>query len=701
MGAVTACLACRSLKSKCQRATVDETCRRCSRLGVACESIPRRLGRKLGSKNVPKDGDGKDKRSRSHDDRSSSEASSYRPTKERRLSHWQREESPAEDGSPSPESPMSDDRPTSPFSNMLNILSRVANDMPRDSKPLGAGESPSLPFDREKFLDLYRQASGTLDPDPFMGMAVLEQGLDQLFGGQEQDTDIEQGEEGIYARIDQPRRDLEPHLDPVTNGLITEREARDLLSVYWSRCHPITRILDPKIHTMDYMRATSCGLFTSVLQVAAQCLPVSQHSAGIVARLDNHIDTLYQIIARKGMQSLELCQSMLIHNTYIRANKQHQTWPNVSMSIGMALETRLEINTLPAYMFDDPIYAHISPERKRRNIQRFWLVLTDSDKKMSFIRGRRPLLRDNVIPSMLNLDKWYQEADALPCDVVSCSSYAFQNSAATLQRNIQRTMVSQSAFTFQMHMKRVDDTLNQWRKTWYNRLSRDDQIRAEHDLRATRFALLMTPYEHRLNTGDMKEIEHDECLVAGLDLCKDAIPFLGGAVRNITPGRLYLVGYVSLCTLRIMDATSKDEGGHTPDISVFHLSILSALSSRLRDIKAHPNIAVIGSVLGRRLLCACRKVAASTLGVAMDVPTPISEDALNLLGQGMPGPGATDLSGIVRGDVPESLGGIGSLGPLDLAFSFDFTHLGDINPFLENDFTDFSSIPFGSLPPAY
>ncbi|WVQ72610.1 hypothetical protein IAR50_002168 [Cryptococcus sp. DSM 104548] len=700
MGAVTACLACRSLKSKCQRTTVDDTCRRCSRLGVACESIPRRLGRKLGSKNVPKDGDGKRKRSTSlQDDGSSSAGSSY-PVKGRRPSHWLREESPAEDGSPAPETPMSNERPPSPFSNMLNILSRVANDMPRASKPLGTAESPGLPFDREKFLDLYRQASGTLDPDPFMGMAVLEQGLDQLFGGQERDTDIQQGEEVIYARIDQPRRDLEPHLDPVISGLVTEREARDLLSVYWSRCHPITRILDPEIHTIDYLRATSCGLFTSVLQVAAQCLPVSQHSAGIVARLDNHLDSLYQTVSRKGMQSLELCQSMLIHNVYIRANKQHQTWPNVSMTIGMALETRLEINTLPAYMFDDPIYAHISPERKRRNIQRFWLVLTEADRKMSFIRGRRPLLRDNMIPSIHNLEKWCQEADALPCDVVSCASYAFHSAVATLQRNIQRIMVSQSEFTFVMHMKRVDDTLDGWRKTWFSRLQQDDQMRAEHDLRATRFALLMTPYEHSLNTGKMKEIEHDECLIAGLDLCKDAIPFLGTAVQNITPGRLYLIGYVSLCTLRIMDATPRNEGGHTPDISVFHLSIISALSSRLRDIKAHPNIALIGSVLGRRLLCACRKVAASTLGPAIDHSTPMLDDSLALL-QNLPGAGATDLVGVERGDVPETLGGIGSLGPLDLAFSFDFTHLGDINSFLENDFTDFSSIPFVPLPPAY
>ncbi|WWC61884.1 uncharacterized protein I303_104469 [Kwoniella dejecticola CBS 10117] len=728
MPAVTACLACRALKAKCRRDDVKDDCLRCSRLGIACESVPRKLGRRLGSKNRPKSGSTS----------SPSLQTTPRSVKQPRISikspsprHHAREyadeaETPR-DGNTRHCTPLSTSQhqqtssgAAQPFSNMLNVLAKVADEMPPNQLPsipqnnlISSPETATSPysvFDRRKFLDMYRQASRSLDPDPYMGMAVLEEGLDLLLNNDpdERETKILPSEEVVYSRVDQPRRDLADEWDVLTNGSLSEHEVEDLLDVYWTRVNPIIRLLDPKIYTLQYMRSTSCFLVSTVLQVAAQCLPVSRHSSSLVSRLDQHIDLLHSEIVKKGLQSLEVCQGLLIYSTYMRANKQHQTWQFIAQAISMAIELRLDVNASPTWHSTEPIHSHLRASVKRRNIQRFWMCLSEWDRRLAFIRGRRPLLRDTMLTSTNSLRTWWCEPDALDCDVMTCATISFRGPVGTVQRNMQRAMATHELLSFEKHLANVDSEMDSWRAEWYNRLSPDDKQRADHDIRASRFVLLMTPYDNRLGNEGMPPLARDECLVAALEVCKNAIPLLGGRqmglpVQNVTAARLYLLGYTSLCALRIMDAAlrTRDESRPNMEEELFHLSILSALADKLCKLNVHQNIALIASVLGRRLLHACRKVVNCTLSRETPINPADQMASINTINTGF----INNLQqnthhhhnifnsnghGNNNGGLIDDLGGLtGTLVPQDLEFSFDFAHLPnmgmDLFPLFDNN----------------
>ncbi|WWD17292.1 hypothetical protein CI109_101732 [Kwoniella shandongensis] len=708
MPALTACLACRALKAKCRRGDMSETCLRCDRLGIECESIPRRLGRRLGSKNRPKTNDASTSDAIQRPSTNvgavptpkSPPYTHPRPVTHHHHHYHQHEGNPHHSHTPRTSTPSAGPS----FSNMLNVLAKVANDMPPNPLPSSSTRSPedsTHPFDRRKFLEMYRHASRTLDPDPFMGLVVLEQGLDQLFEEDGGETAILPGEEIVYLRVDQPRRDVAPEYDLLTINLLSETEIEDLLEVYWTRCNPIIRLLDPSIHTVHYLRSTSAILFTAILQVAAQCLPVSRHSSSLVSRLDTHIDMLYEEVTKRGLQSIEICQALLMHTTYMRASKQHQTWQYVAQAIAMALELRLEVNSTTLSLMNDSIHAHIPPERKKRNIERCWLCINEWDKRLAFIRGRRPILRDSPMTSPTTLRTWYMEPNTIECDVMTCATVDFRDTLTNIQRAIQKRMTEIPSVRFEDHLSEIDGSLEAWRSEWFDKLSPADQKRMEHDRRAGRFVLLMIPYEHRLSTEGMRGLARDECLIAALDVCKNVIPIFGGALpgmgmQDITAARLYLTGYTALCALRIMDSSPRDDDRQSLDVDLFHLSILSALATKLCHLNVHPNTALIASVLGRRLLYACRKVLATTMSTAnglsasdfhSDTPSP---DGPILYGGNRDNGGVMGGGGgVIEGNGSGSGSGGGSLSftPHDVDLNFDFSHvIGDLFPFFDNDF---------------
>ena len=67
-------------------------------------------------------------------------------------------------------------------------------------------------------------------------MAILEHGLDALISPEDEKDEGEE-EKIIYARVDQPRRDLKPEYDVLASGMIDHRDVADLLDmrVYPSR----------------------------------------------------------------------------------------------------------------------------------------------------------------------------------------------------------------------------------------------------------------------------------------------------------------------------------------------------------------------------------------------------------------------------------------------------------------------------------
>jgi hypothetical protein len=117
---------------------------------------------------------------------------------------------------------------------MLNALARAADDVPAvpSATLLGGngagGISLNYDFDRSAFLERFRTASRSLDPDPYAGVSVFEQGADLLLGVDTYGPNGP-GDPRIHARIDQPRRDLGMGYDPCLVGVVVPIEAQELL----------------------------------------------------------------------------------------------------------------------------------------------------------------------------------------------------------------------------------------------------------------------------------------------------------------------------------------------------------------------------------------------------------------------------------------------------------------------------------------
>ena len=58
--------------------------------------------------------------------------------------------------------------------------------------------------------------------------------------------------------------------DPVSQYMLSAREANVLFNLYWRHLQPLVAILDPHIHSMATVRHTSTFLFTAILTAAAK-----------------------------------------------------------------------------------------------------------------------------------------------------------------------------------------------------------------------------------------------------------------------------------------------------------------------------------------------------------------------------------------------------------------------------------------------
>jgi hypothetical protein len=120
---------------------------------------------------------------------------------------------------------------------MLNVLCVAASRVPASSPEqqsldfnLHTSHTAGGTFDRTAFLSVFRDASKTLDLDPYKGISTLEEGVDALFqvGG---NLDEAPGQTMVHHRVDLPRRDLKPEYDVILSGILSESDVQDLLEV--------------------------------------------------------------------------------------------------------------------------------------------------------------------------------------------------------------------------------------------------------------------------------------------------------------------------------------------------------------------------------------------------------------------------------------------------------------------------------------
>lgn len=131
--------------------------------------------------------------------------------------------------------------------------------------------------------------------------------------------------------------------------------------------------LDPVLHTFTYVQGKSSFLLTTVLTVAAKILNPSAYPG-----LKDHAETLFCEGFRRGDKSPEVVQAILIL-TYWKELDDTRAWSNV----GYAIRLSMDLGWHNLSTEDDQHFNTMSSidQRKRRNVERTWLVLFVYDRR--------------------------------------------------------------------------------------------------------------------------------------------------------------------------------------------------------------------------------------------------------------------------------------------------------------------------------
>ncbi|KAF2094967.1 hypothetical protein NA57DRAFT_45781 [Rhizodiscina lignyota] len=294
----------------------------------------------------------------------------------------------------------------------------------------------------------------------------LELGLDTLFA--HAGLTCRYSDYFTPADTNQPR-DTGPDLDPVDLGLVTMEEAHYLFPMYFARLHPFNGILDPILHTPEFVRSRSALLFTWILAITSQ---FDHASSSMAKRLRLHGENLSKHVHAHGFKSVEIAQGYyvsLLSATPAKTMSEERSWIYTNYAFGMAAELVFDHHGMARSIgaIRDP-NINISedpyrPQRLARNRERTWLRILLWERAHSAARGRMSSFPDTEIT--LRIEDWWTHPLALPEDRYTCAFILLRRQLARLHDEIRR----QAEFSHINHhwvRDLVDSTLRPWRQTW-------------------------------------------------------------------------------------------------------------------------------------------------------------------------------------------------------------------------------------------
>ncbi|CAK7234615.1 hypothetical protein SCUCBS95973_008994 [Sporothrix curviconia] len=313
---------------------------------------------------------------------------------------------------------------------------------------------------------------------------TLEQGLDALFAP----TPNTHPHANYFKRPSwAPMRDVGPDVDPVDLGLVTMEEATALFPFYFARLHPINGILDPVLHTPEFVRSRSALLFTWILALTAQ---FDHGSASIAKRLRLHGEKLSNHVHACGFKSVEIIQGYYI--SLLSANPaatlaEERSWLYTMYAFGLGSELGLDQQSEAARHTRGPRgqqqqqhhyeqqhhhhHHHLPPstdttyaERLARNRERTWLRILLWERANSAAHGRMHSFPETELTR--NVERWWLHPLANLADKHTCAFILLRRTLAALQRELHRQATVPHAHDPHWVRNLVDATLRPWGEAW-------------------------------------------------------------------------------------------------------------------------------------------------------------------------------------------------------------------------------------------
>jgi hypothetical protein len=209
------------------------------------------------------------------------------------------------------------------------------------------------------------------------------------------------------------KMDNEADMDPVHQGIIELRELEKLFDMFFARINPLLNLLDPFLHSVNYVRNRS-ALLTTVIASHAARLSDTNRDAELAVTLERYWrQHLLPEALLGGYKSVELSQAFLILSLYHKPTNRltdDRSWQYLGFAIRIATEVGVNRTTQPS----EGVREIEQVQRRVRNRARLWVSLYLADREQCFQTGRPwAVLEDDFIA---HSHLWHREDFALPED---------------------------------------------------------------------------------------------------------------------------------------------------------------------------------------------------------------------------------------------------------------------------------------------
>ncbi|KAF2093556.1 Zn(II)2Cys6 transcription factor [Rhizodiscina lignyota] len=416
-----ACLLCRKSKVKCNRDTGGIACERCQQMGAECVVPDFHVGRQKGVKNKRT---GLDK-AIFQIEQAIKKSKTESPANERAVSELQNLVNEARHTFPRSE-----------FTSPSTPVNRTSDHEAQQS----SGEDQLALDDAENPLQLLARASDlrvaspetTDNRSPFINASTPST----------RHHHSEHGDRSEVNRFFLPMRATTENgddTDPIDLGLVTIEEADMLLTFFHEKLAHTRWGLDPKVHTLNFIRNQSSFLFTSLLAAAALFLPTT---AALAKRLATHRTTMAHRVITQRKRSVEIVLAFLVNVPWMHPGSHSaddDTGLYLSTALSIALDLSLNKIIVPSLGFNRELLKRIAKgdcidsrkalsmdgfddlelgsewaQRLLRRRERAWVALYVLERGVCLARGRNYSVP--ITPLIENCDTWHEFNLADPRD---------------------------------------------------------------------------------------------------------------------------------------------------------------------------------------------------------------------------------------------------------------------------------------------
>ncbi|RSH95252.1 hypothetical protein EHS25_000338 [Saitozyma podzolica] len=242
----------------------------------------------------------------------------------------------------------------------------------------------------------------------------------------------------------------QPHEDPISMHLISEFDARNLIDLFHRHLNPVIALMDPKLHTVDYLRSTSSTLFSAVLTASAKFF-----RRQLYPDLLAHTQLAVNRATSLGTCNVGIIQALLIM-LYWKAPRDGSLWVKMGIAIRLGYQLGLHIpRTKP--LPEDVLEARIMADAERT-----WIVISCFDRLFSDVFGLPTTVRLEEVPET---ETWARETARFhygdmhnACSMSSASTYLmwikYRRSLSTLPNDFAWSILNDLYTQYDRHLQR-------------------------------------------------------------------------------------------------------------------------------------------------------------------------------------------------------------------------------------------------------